>query len=271
MELTTLRQTLINFAGDPSKSWGQASDGWGNPTDINSGREARVSVEQADRNTARLNSGTYTQAQYDDFDRQLGQVERGELGTAVFSGDPHNLPGAMPVLVCVDCDTEFMTTKTDYSKPVRCYDCELKRLCPALPGEHIRCFWRRDDGWSMEAHGDVGFHNEMNFWWCNHNSGGNASHQGLVVRRDQEGKITKVILSTVASAANCCYDITFDLEANTIGYAVRDRRDVQLDNVYAKRTELEELDPIVLDLVVAMVPTWMLYIHRPRSANGCFA
>src|SRR6266536_3443015 len=88
MQLSTLRQTLINFVRSPNASWGEPTDGWGNPTDISTGTVARVPVGQADRNTARLNSGAYTREQYTDFNRQLGQVERSGNGTAYFQGDP---------------------------------------------------------------------------------------------------------------------------------------------------------------------------------------
>jgi hypothetical protein len=37
------------------------------------------------------------------------------------------------------------------------------------------------------------------------------------------------------------------------------------------QTELSELDPFILDFIVAMTPAIMLFEHRPRDrANGCF-
>lgn len=35
-------------------------------------------------------------------------------------------------------------------------------------------------------------------------------------------------------------------------------------------TELDELDPFVFDYIVAMIPAFMLFEHRPRDISGCF-
>jgi len=267
MLLTTLRQTLINFAGNPDESWGTPTSGE-SPTSASAGGVARVPIEQADRNTARLSSGAYTPGQYAAFDHQLGQLEQSGSGTARFPGNPDGLPVQVPERKCATCGKTFRSVHAD--EKVNCYNCVLDQLCPALPGRHIRCHWRRD-GWRMEAFGDVGFRNELTYWWSNENSGGNASHQGLVVRRDQEGAILKMVLSTVASTALCCYDVTFDLVENTIRFASRNRRTVNLDDTHGKRVVLEVLDDIVFDLILAMLPSRMIYAHRPRDiTNGCF-
>ena len=273
MKLNLLLQTLINFVGKPNESWGEPTDGNGKPADINTGQQARVTVEQADRNTARLNSGTYTKEQYDDFDHQLGQVERDGRGTAYFSGDPNGLPANVPERAC-SCGKTFRSAKTD--DEVKCYECNLDQLCPVLPGRHVTAYWRRDE-WRLHAFGDIGFHNEMTFQWYNSNSHGNVCHQGLVVHRNTNGTIRKLVFSTVASRSRRCYAVTFDREANSIKFARVDnvssiRSSDVADNSYSKFVAMEELDDIVLDLMEAMLPSWMLYKHRPRDpANGCFA
>jgi len=274
MKLNLLLQTLINFVGNPNESWGEPNDGYGNPTDINVGKPARVNTEQADRNTARLNSGTYTKEQYDDFYRQLGAVERSGSGTAYFSGDPDNLSESIPERTCSQCNKTFRSANIDTK--VKCYACCLDQLCPVLPGRHIIAYWRRDE-WRMEAHGDVGFRNEMTFFWHNSNSHGNVCHQGLVVHRDKKGTIRKLVFSTVSSRARRCYAVTFDREVNSIKLAYADkvssiRSSDVADNNYTKFVAMEDLDDVVLDLMEAMLPSWMLYKHRPRNpANGCFA
>jgi len=276
MKLNLLLQTLINFAGNPNESWGEPNDGHSNPTDINVGKPARVNTEQADRNTARLNSGTYTKEQYDDFYRKLGAVDRGEHGTAYFSGEPDNLPESVPERTCTQCQKTFRSANTDAE--VKCYACCLDELCPMLPGRHITAYWRRDE-WRMEAHGDVGFRNEMSFFWHNSNSMGNTCHQGLVVHRNTKGVIQKIVFSTVSSRARRCYTVTFNRETNSVtlaradgGYNIRSS-DVT-DSNYSKfvEVEMEEIDDLILDLMEAKLPSWMLYKHRPRDpANGCFA
>ena len=274
MKLELLRRTLINFVGKPNESWGEPTDGHGNPSDINTGKQARVNVEQSDRNTARINSGTYTKEQYDDFYRQLDGVERHGRGTAYFSGDPDNLPESLPERECPQCEKAFRSAKADWK--AKCYSCCLEELCPALPGKHITAYWRRDE-WRMEAHGDIGFRNEMTFEWYNSNSHGNTCHQGVVVHRNADGAIRKLVFSTVASRSRRCYTVTFDREANSVKFARADnvsniRTSDVADNNYAKFVAMEELDDLVLDLMEAKLPSWMLYKHRPRNpANGCFA
>lgn len=274
MKLNLLLQTLTNFAGNPNESWGEPNDGYGNPTDINFGKQARVNIEQADRNTARLYSGTYTKEQYDDFRRQLGTVERDGCGTAYFSGDTDNLPESIPERTCSQCNKTFQSVKT--GAEVKCYACCLEQLCPVLPGKRITAYWHRDE-WRLHAFGDIGFRNEMTFQWYNSNSNGNVCHQELVVHRNTEGTIRKLVFSTVASRSRRCYAVTFDREANSIKFARVDnvfsiRSSDVADNSYSKFDTMEELDDVVLDLMEAMLPTWMLYKHRPRNpANGCFA
>ena len=272
MELLTLRNTLINFAGDPNKAWGQPTNGWGESANVNVGTISRVPVELADRNAARYASGTYTPAQLVDFEQQLAQIEKGNLTTAIFPGDPHRLPDTLPELPCPQCSRPFRSKYNDEPDTrIACYDCAIDHMCPPLPFRNIRCFWDRDD-WHMEAFGMVGVRNELTFWWHNRNSGGNTGHQGLFVQRNREGEIVHMRFSTVAMSAHRCYVISFNLLANTTTFALRSRASVSEGDTYGKTTQLEELDPIVLDLAVAMLPTWMLYEHRPRNpANGCFA
>lgn len=265
MQLVTLRQTLVNFANDPDASWGKATDGWGKSASVLTGKPARVPVEQGDRNTARLISGTYTKEQYDDFTRQCAQIERQGSGVACFSGDPNNLPIGVPQRTCTQCKKSFRSVNIDLE--AKCYDCVLDRLCPSLPGRRVRCFWRRDN-WSMEAFGTT---NEPTFWWSNRNSGGNASHQGLEVYRHQNGGIRRLVLATVASNAHNCYRVAWDMESDTTKYFLYNRASVTID-MYGKLTEVQAFDDIAVDLVVAMMPDWMTYTHRPRNpANGCFA
>jgi len=267
--LETLQKTLLSFANNPSQTWGVPTDGSGAPTGISTGIEARVTVQQADRNTARLNSGTYTQEQYDNFNLQLAQVERTGSRAARFPGDPDGLPESMSEYTC-SCGERFRTCLIE--PHVRRYQCNLDRLCPVLPGRHIRAYWRRGDGWKMEVHGDVGFRNEMTFWWSNDNSGGNASHQGLTVHRDDKGVIRKLVFSTVASNANRCYVVTFNVAAySTVTCAYYNSRSLVNDS-FVKPVAVQEFDPLVVDLIIAMLPSWMLFAHRPRNpANGCFA
>ena len=265
MELKMLRQTLINFVENPSESWGQARGGDMQPIDITKGFQVRVTIEQGDINSARCNSGTYTEEQNADFDRQCANVEQMGFGTAYFSGNPNDLPDSVPERTCSCCDKTFRSAHTYES--VRCYDCEINSICPMLPGRHIRANWNHDV-WHLTAFGDVGFHNEMTYWWYNRNSHGNTAHQGLVVKRTNEGAIRKMVFSTAAVTANRCYVITFDLEADTVTFAVRKTRYVNTEGCG------EEIGPdtLVLDFIVAMTPAWMLFKHRQRDLrNGCFA
>lgn len=269
-----LQELLLDFVGNPNKSWGEPNDGNGNPVDIQVGEQVRRTPDQSDINTARLNSGTYTPEQHDNFWQQVCQTENrsGIAPTPCFPGDPDELPASILETTCSQCGKTFRSVKTE--EKVKCFDCSLGELCPVLPGRHIMAFWRRD-GWWMEGWGDIGFHNEMNFRWSNQTSGGNVCHQSLAVHRTAEGNIQKLVLSTVASAAERCYKVTFDLEADSIKFARVDNvcsiksDDVRHDN-YAKFIEMNELDDIVLDLMVAMLPSWMLYTHHPLR-NGCFA
>jgi hypothetical protein len=224
VDINVLKKTLLDFATNPDKSWGDATDGWGNPGGIDDTRVVRVSAEQGDRNTARMNSGTYTSEQYADFDYQLGIVERTGSGTAYFPGDPDNLPDDLPECICTQCRKSFRSCK-GYGN---CYHCELDRLCPPLPGRHINAHWNRDE-WSLEAFGDIGFHNKLTFWWSN-------------------------------------------LKGGSVSYSTCGRSGVNDDMYTSRYEELDELDPLVLDFILAMAPSWMLFEHRPRNpANGCFA
>ena len=274
INIRTLQGTLLNFVANPNESWGEPDDGNGNPVDLKAGEQIRRTPDQADINTARLNSGTYTPDQKDDFWQQVCKTEHrsGTAPTPCFPGDPDELPTSIPERTCSQCGKTFRSAKTD--KKVKCFNCSLEALCPVLPGRHIRAYWDRD-GWWLEGFGDIGFHNEMTFRWSNRTSGGNVCHQSLTVHRTAEEGIRKLILSTVASAAKRCYMATFDLETDSIKFARADNvccivsDDVRDDN-YTKFVEMKKLDDVVLDLMVAMLPSWMLYKHYPRR-NGCFA
>lgn len=269
-----LREVLLNFVDNPNKSWGEPDDGNGNPVDLKVGEQIRRTPDQADINTARLNSGTYTPEQHDNFWRQVCQTENrsGIAPTPRFPGDPDELPASIPERTCSQCGKTFRSVKT--KEEVKCFDCSLEALCPVLTGRHIRAYWRRD-GWWLECFGDIGFHNKMTFRWSNRTSGGNVCHQALTVYRTTEGDIRKLVFSTLASAAECCYRVTFDLEADSIKFArTKDKvctikSDDVRDNNYANFVEIKKLDNIVLDLMVAMIPSWMLYTYHPRR-NGCF-
>ena len=263
MRLETLKWAMLDFAQDPCKSWGSLSDG----EQFLDGQQASVTVEQSDRNTARLDSGTYDREQFDSFNQMLAEVEHAGYGTARFYG---GLPSTLEFSpICTKCQKQFASSLADADT---CYECCLKRLCPPLPGRQIRHWWYHEENlWSLTLHGDVGFHNELTYWWSNRNSGGNTHHQGLVVHRTCEGVVKKLVFTTAAENANCRYRIVWDLEADTTKFYTASRADVH-DNMYTPvQTELDELDPFVLDFIVAMTPSFMLYVHRPRNfANGCF-
>jgi hypothetical protein len=122
------------------------------------------------------------------------------------------------------------------------------------------------------VHGDVGFHNEIHYWWSNSNTGSNVEHQGLIAYRTPESIIKKLVFTTAATNAYRRYRIVWDLEAKTTKFYTVARASVNDDMYTPVQTELEELDPFVLDFIVAMTPAIMLYEHRPRDpANGCFA
>lgn len=270
MNIRTLQGTLLNFIGNPNESWGEPNDGNGNPVDLKLGKQVCRTPDQADINTARLNSGTYTLEQKEDFWEQVCHIEH-HGGTAYFSGNPDQLPADIPERTCSQCGRTFRSVKTD--EKVQCFDCSLVELCPVLPGRHIRAYWRHD-GWRLEVFGDIGFCNEMSFSWSNRTSGGNVCHQDLEVYRTAEGKVLKLVLSTFASAAKRCYRVTFDLEADSVKFTRVDNvcrimsGDIRDDN-YAEFVEMKELDDVVLDLMVAMIPSWMLHAHHPLK-NGCF-
>jgi len=143
-----------------------------------------------------------------------------------------------------------------------------------LPGRQISDHWRYDD-WRLDAYGDVGFSNQMTFFWYNSNSRGNMGHQGLVVYRNEKMVIKKMVFSTVAERSRRCYTITFQvyermLDPVTVAFARADkvseiRSNDVADRYYAKFVDMEELDELVLDLIVAMLPSWMLNKHRPRN------
>jgi hypothetical protein len=230
------------------------------------GRQASVTVEQADRNTARLHSGTYLPRQYIAYNRQLAAVELSG-GMAYFDSYMPDKLEFSPI--CTDCGTSFPSCKSDAE---RCYNCWIVRLCPPLPGVHFRHWWGSTEVWSLQVHGDVGFSNETNYWWYNHNSSGNTGHQGLIAYRDSEGTIKKLVFTTAAQNAYQRYRITWDLEANTATFSTSPWPYVN-DSEYAPKEEvLDELDPFVLDFIIGMIPAEMLHIHRPRnSSNGCYA
>lgn len=255
-----IKRILISFVEDPNKSWG-------NPTSDETRWHVQVNVEQADRNTARLISGTYTPEQYADFQQQLCQVERNEIKTAYFIGDPNILPENVPKRICSHCGKTFKSASTDEN--VKCYDCNLDQLRLELPGRHFKAWWERDE-WSMQAFGDTGHSNKMTFWWYNDNSSGNVCHQGLVVRRTAKGNIQSLRFSSVAYNAGRCYIIIFNLEEGSAVFYVCDTINVN-DDSWKLWHGVDEFDPVIFDLIIAMLPAWMLYEHRPRNPeNGCF-
>lgn len=263
MRLEILKSAMLDFAKNPCKSWGDLPNG----EQFMNGHQASVTVEQSDRNTARMQSGTYTQAQYDDFNRQLAQVERTGYGTARFGYD---MPDSLEFTrTCENCQKPFASCLAD---AVHCYDCCLKRLCPPLPGRQIQHWWHHEDRlWTLQVHGDVGFWNELTYWWSNVNTGSNVGHQGLVAYRTAEGTIKKLVFTTASQTANRRYRIVWDMEANTTKFFTAARASVNDDMYTPAQTELEELDPFILDFIVAMTPAFMLLAHRPRNpANGCF-
>jgi len=264
MRFETLQAAMLDFATNPCKSWGDLPNG----EQFLDGKPASVTIEQSDRNTARLGSGTYTQAQYDDFDRQLAQVESSGYGTPYFSG---LMPDVLEFQsTCVNCRKPFASCLDDADT---CYDCCLKRLCPPLPGRQVSHWWHHDDDrlWTLQVHGDVGFHNEVHYWWSNRNTGSNVGHQGLIAYRTSEGTIKKLVFTTASQGANRRYQIVWDLEAKTAEFYSCARASVNDDMYTPRSTKLDELDPFILDFIVAMTPAFMLYQHRPRNpANGCF-
>ena len=264
MQLDTLKAVLIDFANDPCKSWGGLRDG----EQFMNGSPARVAIEQGDRNTARLLSGTYTASQLGDFERQLGSVETAGHGTAYFG---NFIPDALEYSpTCVNCNTPFASSLREADT---CYNCCLLRLCPTLPGRHFQHWWGldRDSLWTLYVFGDVGFHDTATYWWHNRNSGGNTGHQALVVSRAADGSIKRLVFTTVSQNAQRRYRIIWDLEAQTTRFFTCPRRYVNDDEYTPRSTELDELDALVLDLIVAMTPEFMIYNHRPRNpANGCF-
>lgn len=264
MELHTLRQILVSFVSDPSKSWGQATDGNQNPVDITTGREVRVRQEQSDCNTARLQSQSYTYKQYDDFFRQCDQIEQQGHGTARFSGDPDNLPEEIPERTCYLCIKTFRSQSKD-DEPVMCYHCNLDRLCPVLPGREIRAYWRRAEWW-LSADGDIGDRNKVTFCWHHNRSHSNVGHQALNVKRDRQSVIHKMELWTADSSANRCYVVIFDLDADTIIYATTTNRYVDGPASHLNKNAAEAFDTKIIDFIVGMVPEWMLKIH---STDPC--
>ncbi|MBI2797806.1 hypothetical protein HYX70_00720 [Candidatus Saccharibacteria bacterium] len=269
MQLDTLLKTLLNFVADPEKAWGEGSDGWSKPTNIKLGKPGRVQVEQADRNTARLLSGAYTPEQHAEFERQLGVVERTGAGTAYFPGNPDSLPIDMPKQHCSSCGKSFRACYL--GADMQCYNCVLNSLCPMQPWRDIRCFWRRDI-WSMEAFGRYGTRNELTFWWHNSNSGGNIAHQGLNILQNNELEVTKMVFSTAAVNAGCAYYVEhYPRVGGETSYSVYSQPYVRRDQ-YGRSTPIEAIEPLVLDLMEAMLPSWMLHEYRPRNPiNGCYS
>ena len=262
MRLEILQAIMLDFATNPCKSWGDL------PNDVQflDGHQASVTIEQSDRNTARLQSGTYTPAQLGYFNHQLAQVEGSGCGTAYFDS---YMPDSLEFEhTCTGCQKPFASCLADADT---CYECCLKRLCPPLPGRQIHHRWKHDDGiWDLEVHGDVGFHNEIHYWWSNHNTGSNVGHQGLVAYRTPEGSIKKLVFTTAAQSAYRRYQIVWDLEANTTKFYMAARASVNDDTYTPKQAELDELDPFILDFIVAMTPAFMLYAHWPRNSYGIF-
>lgn len=265
MELQTLRQILVNFVNDPNKSWGQATDGNQNPTDIATGREVRVPQEQSDRNTARLRSGSYTHEQYDDFFRQCDAIDQGSHGTARFAGDPDTLPEDVPERTCYLC-TKTFRSQTGKDEPVMCYHCSLNDLCPVLPGRQIRAEWRRDEWW-LTGFGDIGYRNELTFWWYPRGSHSNVGHQALEVKRDRQSIIHKMELWTADYEARRCYVIIFDFDTDTISYATTNGRYVD-EAARGLKTKAETFDQATIDFIVGKVPAWMLDSHRPDPCGS---
>lgn len=264
MDLDRLRLTLIDFADSPCKGWGKTTDG----TDVLVGQRSSVPIEQADRNTARLHSGTFTAEQFASFEAQCALVEQHPGTTAYFdSSIPEGLEYSHE---CQGCCKTFASCQSDANM---CYDCVLRTLCPELPWQQVNHHWfYNDHEWTMQVFGDIGWHNELTFWWSNRNSGGNACHQGLTVTRNWNGSIKRMIFSTVAVNAKLRYRIIFHLETRTTKFLVSPNTSVN-DNAYSQpSTEVDELDPRALDFIIAMMPAFMIQAHRPRNpANGCYA
>lgn len=256
MNLRELREVLLDFAQNPCKSWGELPSG----VQFMDGTAASLAITQGDRNTARIQSGTFSSAQDEDFRRQLERVESGG-GTAVF--DPI-LPELLEFeATCQDCQKKFASSWAD---ALHCYNCSLQRLCPPLPGRQVQHWWYRDDRlWTLQVHGDVGFHNELHYWWYNRISGGNVSHQGLVAYRTPEGVIKKLVLTTVARNAHCRYRFVFDLETDTTLCYKGPNTKVNDDECTRPAQEITPAEPLtlVIDFVVGMVPAFMLYKHLP--------
>ncbi len=263
MQIDRLRRVLERFIDNPGTGWGAGTDGNGGPFDT-MGCKTRVTPEQADFNTARLNSGSYRPAQLQDFNDQLRVVEQCGCGTAYFAGSPYELPDEIPERLC-SCGKMFRSVKTE--EDVVCYDCNINRLCPVLPGRHLRGWWKREL-WTLQMFGDVGFHNEMTYWWYNQNSAGNVCHQGLVVKRDVNGKIRSMRLSTIASLSRTCYIISFNYEAGPDDkpFTVSALKSTTVNNGgYGKVIDTEQPDPLMLDFVAAKLPSWMLDAYREKA------
>src|SRR5690348_4892029 len=116
MRLEILQTIMLDFATNPCKSWGDLENG----EQFLDGHQASVTIEQSDRNTARLLSGTYTHDQLDDFDHQLAAVETNGYGTARFNS---YMPDSLEFLhTCVKCEKPFASCLADADT---CYHCHL--------------------------------------------------------------------------------------------------------------------------------------------------
>jgi hypothetical protein len=254
MHIVELKNILTSFAEDPHQIWGVGTDDFGNHVNINHGELTRFPITQGDRNTARIISGTYTQEQSDAYTRHELRVGPEH---AHFSGDPYSLPDSVPERNCLNCGQSFRTQKAN--EQGLCYSCTLDVLCPPDPYRRITCFCSYGL-WTLEAFGDEGISNEVKIRWYNRDSFANLAHQSLVVQRDKNRNILKLIFSTYAESANRRYEVIFDIAAGTTKFQSKqsfmDSRDQDV-------TPIEDLDPVVLDLMIAMFPTWMLYAHRP--------
>lgn len=262
MNLRFLEKLLLDFVQDPNKSWGE-------PAEIIKGKSIRLQVEPGDRNSARIASGTYTPEQYADFNRQLGEVEMGHIRTAYFPGDPSNLPKHIPERVC-QCGRVFRSERTE--EDVECYECNLDRFCITGTDPGVKMHWLRDP-WTLEAHSRVDPNRYMEFWWYNRNSGGNNCHQALQVYRDEQGAVSRLVFSSFVAQTRYCYRFEFNKGQSEVKMAqVKDVECIKSDDFTADNysqffNELWKLDPIVLDLLLAMLPSWMLYAHTPRESS----
>jgi len=118
----------------------------------------------------------------------------------------------------------------------------------------------------MEARGDIGFRNEMCYQWHNRNSAGNLCHQDLLVRRNAAEEIYELVFRTLVQASERCYAATFDVKESTVKFTVRNATSLS-NPKYTAEVAVDKVDPLVIALMVAMMPEWMLYEHSPKHSD----